>query len=60
MDKAIGTRAMLVAVVFINANTYIREYYDEKNQDRFGDSLAGAALLFNLPDREPADGRATA
>ncbi|BCH47138.1 hypothetical protein NUBL17186_44810 [Klebsiella quasipneumoniae] len=51
---------MLVAVVFINANTYIREYYDEKNQDRFGDSLAGAALLFNLPDREPADGRATA
>ena len=23
------------------------EYYDEKKQDRFGDSLAGATLLFN-------------
>ncbi|AHM82198.1 hypothetical protein KPNJ1_05480 [Klebsiella pneumoniae 30660/NJST258_1] len=32
---------------FIYANDYIREYYDEKKQDRFGDSLAGATLLFN-------------
>jgi carbohydrate-specific outer membrane porin len=37
----------LLLSCFIYANAYIREYYDEKKQDRFGDSLAGAALLFN-------------
>ncbi len=34
--------------MFIYANDYIREYYDEKKQDRFGDSLAGATHSTNL------------
>jgi hypothetical protein len=59
MDRAIRTCAMVVAVVFIYANAYIREYY-EKKQDRFGDSLAGASLLFNHSDSKPVDGGATA
>ncbi|CTP99399.1 hypothetical protein BN1200_10034 [Klebsiella variicola] len=60
MDRAIRTCAgWLLLSCFIYANAYIKEYYDEKKQDRFGDSLAGASLLFHHSDSKPVDGGAT-